>query len=89
MSLLSEAMEACRMIDKRTVSDGRGGFIPTWSDGASFKAASVLDNSIEARKAEAQGVTGIYTVTTTRAVNLQYHDVFRREEDGKVFRHNR
>lgn len=86
MSLLQEAMDKCVMIDRRTVSDGRGGFETVWTDGAEFNAAVVFDSSMEARRAEAQGVTALYTVTTTRAVNLQYHDVFRRKSDGKIFR---
>lgn len=86
MSLLSEAMEACRMLDKRTVADGYGGYDTIWEDGAEFQAAIVLDTSMQARVAEKQGVTGLYTVTTVRALNLQYHDVFRRERDGKIFR---
>ena len=28
----------------------------------------------------------LYTVTTKRAINLQFHDVFRRLSDGKIFR---
>lgn len=86
MSLLSEAMESCVMLDKVTQSDGRGGIITSWTDGAAFNAAVVLDSSMEARTAEAQGVTAVYTVTTQRGINLQYHDVFRRESDGKLFR---
>lgn len=86
MSLLSEAMENCIMLDKRTTADGYGGYITTWVDGAPFDAAMVLDNSIEARVAEQQGVTALYTITTKKNVNLQYHDVFRRERDGKIFR---
>lgn len=86
MSLLSDAMESCTMLDKVTVSDGRGGFITTWTEGATFDAAFVLDSSIEAQTALAAGVTGVYTVTTRRGINLQYHDVFRRESDGKIFR---
>lgn len=86
MSLLHEAMESCTMIDKSTVSDGRGGTETHWTDGASFKAAVVLDSSIQSRIAEAQGVTALYTVTTRKSVNLQYHDVFRREADKKIFR---
>jgi hypothetical protein len=31
-------------------------------------------------------VTSLYTVTTSRAIVLEYHDVFRRESDGKIFR---
>ena len=86
MSLLSEAMENCTMIDKRTVPDGYGGYTIEWVDGASFMAACVLDTSMQAKVAEQQGVTAVYTVTTSKAVNLQYHDVFRRERDQKIFR---
>ena len=86
MSLLSEAMESCCMLDRATVSDGYGGFTSTWTNGASFNAAVVFDSSMQARTAGVQGVTSLYTVTTEKAVNLQYHDVFRRERDGKVFR---
>ena len=86
MSLLTEAMEKCVMMDKRTTPDGYGGFDTTWIEGADFDAAVVLDTSIEARQAEQAGVTAIYTVTTKKTVNLQYHDVFKRVSDGKIFR---
>ena len=86
MSLLSEAMENCVMLDKRTQSDGYGGYISVYVDGAEFKAAIVLDNSTQARVAAVQGVTNLYTITTGREINLQFHDVFRRERDGKIFR---
>lgn len=86
MSLLSESMEKCTMLDKRTIDDGYGGYISQYVDGVSFDAAVVLDNSIEARTAEKQGVTALYTVTTTKSLNLRYHDVFRRDADGKIFR---
>lgn len=86
MSLLSSAMDNCIMMDKKTISDGRGGFIQTWEDGADFQAAITYDTSMQARIGEAQGVTSLYTVTTSKALNLQYHDVFRRLSDGKIFR---
>ena len=86
MSLLSEAMETCTMIDRTTAPDGYGGIITTWLDGAAFQAAIVLDSSMQARTAAVQGVTSLYTVTTKKNINLQYHDVFRRGSDGKVFR---
>lgn len=86
MSLLSEAMEKCIMIDKTTTSDGYGGYITTWVEGAEFQAAIVLDSSMQARIAEQQGVTALYTITTKKVMNLQYHDVFKRSSDGKIFR---
>ena len=86
MSLLSEAMESCILMDRKTASDGYGGFTERWTDGAAFEAAIVLDSSMQARIAAAQGVTGLYTITTGKQINLQYHDVFRRVSDGKIFR---
>ena len=86
MSLLSEAMETCVILDKRTTPDGYGGVMTTWQAGADFQAAIVLDSSLQARVAEKQGVTGLYTITTRKSVVLQYHDVFRRESDRKIFR---
>lgn len=86
MSLLSEAMETCVILDRRTTSDPYGGYNVEWLDGADFKAAIVFDSSMQARIGEKQGVTSMYTITTPRAVTLQYHDIFRRIRDGKLFR---
>lgn len=86
MSLLTDAMESCTMLDKITSDDGYGGMVQTYVDGASFMAAIVFDMSIEARVADKQGVTSRYTVTTPRGFTLEYHDVFRRNKDNKVFR---
>lgn len=86
MSLLSEAMETCTMFDKRTVDDGYGGYKAEYLPGIEFQAAIVLDSSVEAQKALSDESVGIYTITTRKNINLQYHDVFRRVEDGKIFR---
>lgn len=86
MSLLTEAMEACVLLNKATAPDGYGGYTTTWADGAEFEAAIVFDTSMEARRADAEGVKSLYTVTTTRALTLEYHDVFRRVRDGKILR---
>lgn len=86
MSLLSEAMESCVILTKTVQNDGYGGYTTTWTEGAVFDAAIVFDTSIQARTAEAQGVSSRYTVTTKRVMHLEYHDVFRRNSDGKIFR---
>ena len=86
MSLLSEAMESCTMLDKSTSDDGYGGTIITWRDGATFDAAIIFNSSMEARRAEAEGVKSLYTITTRKAITLEYHDVLRRNSDGKIFR---
>ncbi len=86
MSLLDDYMTACVMLDKTSASDGEGGRVTQWVDGATFDAAIVLDNSTAARIAAKEGVTNLYTVTTSRVFPLAFHDVFRRESDGQVFR---
>lgn len=86
MSLLDSAMEAFAVLDKTTAPDGYGGFISVWTQGAEFKAAATFDTSIEARVAGVQGVTSLYTITTSKAINLQYHDVIKRLSDDKIFR---
>lgn len=86
MSLLDSAMESCTMIDKTSVDDGLGGTKKVYVDGANFMCATTLNTSTEARLAEKQGVKSLYTATTRKNVNLQFHDVFRRNRDGKIFR---
>lgn len=86
MSLLTQAMEDVVMLEKKRVPDGEGGFTSVWADGVTFKAAITFDDSMEARTAEKQGVTSLYTVTVPVNAKLEYHDAFRRVRDGKTFR---
>lgn len=85
-SLLADAMEDCVIYDKRMVDDGYGGYVPGYFPGVTFQAAIVVDNSVNAQVALSQGSVGIYTVTTRKSINLQFHDVFKRASDGKIFR---
>lgn len=86
MSLLELSMEKCIKLDKTTVNDGYGGYNTIWREGFTFECAITFDTSMEARTADEAGVTSLYTVTTKRNLTLEYHDVFRRLRDGKVFR---
>ena len=86
MSLLDVVTEQFQMLDKTTVDDGIGGYERRWVDGAKFYAAISVDDSTQAQVAMAQGVKDVYTVVTKRSINLQFHDVFRRLSDGKIFR---
>ena len=86
MSLLSEQMEKCVIVDKTTVPDGYGGVKTNWVDGAEIQAAISFDTSMESRIGDAQGVTSRYTIVTQKSVVLRYHDVIKRTRDDKVFR---
>lgn len=84
--LFEETFEKCTLIDRRTISDGMGGYTKEWIDGAEFVAAINKDNTLAARVAEKQGVTEVYTVTTYKGATLDFHDVFRRQSDGLTYR---
>lgn len=86
MSLLEEAMTKCVFLNKQISPDGYGGYVTTWAEGAEFLCAIVFDTSMEARTGEKQGVTSLYTVTTKKDLTLEYHDVFKRMSDEKIFR---
>ena len=86
MSLLTEMMEKFHIMDKVTSDDGYGGVTTEWKEGATFQGVATFDTSMQARAAEKQGVTSMYTVTTSKSVVLQYHDVITRDRDGKVLR---
>lgn len=86
MTLLDEAMEQYVIVNKITSNDGYGGVETQWIDGAVIDAAVVLDASMQSKIGQKLGVTAIYTVTTKKNINLQFHDVLRRISDGKIFR---
>ena len=86
MSLLSDSMTECQYIDKTTVSDGYGGVETVWTPGAKFTAAFTLYSSLEARRAEQEGVKNLYTIITSKLVTLMRGDVIQRIEDSKYFR---
>jgi hypothetical protein len=86
MALFEDFKTECVLMEKTRTPDGEGGSITEWVEGAPFMAAVVFNNSLEARVAEKQGVTNLYTVTTDKNTSLEYHDVFKRVFGGKIFR---
>lgn len=86
MSLMDDFKFPCILLDKIRKPDGAGGWDTTWVEGPEFIAAVTFSTSMEARTAEKIGVTSLYTVYTDKGAALEYHDVFKRLYDGKIFR---
>lgn len=86
MTLVDSLKGPCVLMEKKRVSDGEGGWVTTWVDGAAFDAAITRDTTLAARVAEKEGVSNVYTVTTGTDTRLEFHDVFKRVGDGQVFR---
>lgn len=84
--LWEELQGTCTKLDKQTVSDGQGGFTTEYSESNSFKATIIKNSSIQTRIAEKQGITSLYTVTIPNDIKLEFHDIFKRNRDNKVFR---
>lgn len=83
---IQDFYEPLIMMDKKSISDGMGGFEITWVDGAEFLGSVNTDNSTEMRIAEQQGVTSVYTITTERNLILNHGDVVKRKRDNKTFK---
>ena len=86
MSLLTEAMEDFTFIDKAHTPDGEGGYTVVWTAGAAFRAAIRLDSSIQAKRAQAEGVKDVYTIITDKSITLGSNDVIQRKETGEYYR---
>ena len=84
--LFEEAMEDCVILSEKRVPDGSGGTVTAWEDGASFRAAMVLDTSAGVVAGDAARVQNAYSVYVAPADAPAYHTVFRRVSDGCVFR---
>ena len=54
--------------------------------GAAVSVALYCDQSIEAQKALAQGVTGIYTLNFDKSLTLAYDEYLKRAKDNTYFR---
>lgn len=86
MSLIQEMMEECVILNKAVVSDGEGGHVTKWDEGATIKVAITQDTSITARIAEKDGFTNTYTLTMAKEDKLEYHEVIKRLRDGLILR---
>lgn len=86
MSLLEQAYEEYVLLNKVRADDGLGGYTTTYEDGVTIQGAMVFDSSMQARTAQKQGVSSVYTLTTKKNITLEYHDVLRRTRDNKIFR---
>lgn len=86
MSLLDDFAATCIIMEKRRISDGEGGYSIEWTDGVTFKNYQARDTSMEARRAEAQGVTSVYSALVDKAVPIEYNDFFKDTETGLTYR---
>lgn len=87
MSLLDEYKEDFVFINKTHIRDDEGNPIVVWTESdVTFKAALRFDNSVQAKRAQAEGVEDLYTIITDKRVSLEFNDVVKRVKDGTTYR---
>lgn len=86
MSLLSQMMDQCKILNHIRQDDEFGGYTDTWTEGATFYAAIAKNGSPEQLVAEQQGISEQFTVVVDQDFSLDYHDVFKRLSDDSIFR---
>ena len=86
MSLLDDFARACVFMEKKRVPDGAGGYFVEWVEGYEFTNYQAMDTSMEARIAEKQGVTSVYSALVSKSVPIEYGDRFKDKSTGNVYR---
>lgn len=84
--LLNSAYKDYVKIDKKSVSDGEGGFYTTYVDGAIFSAALGVENVNLYNVGEVLREKTTYNVLTKKKVDLKQDDLIKRVSDNQVFR---
>lgn len=86
MSLLDDFGKACVLMEKSRQPDGESGYITTWSEGLEFTNYQALDTSMQARIAEKQGVTSVYSALVRSDLPIEYNDYFKDKTIGLTYR---
>lgn len=86
MSLLEDYQRACVIMEKTREPDGAGGYYTTWAEGLFFFNHQALNTSMEARIAEKQGVTSVYTGLVEKSVPIEYGDYYKDIASGDTYR---
>lgn len=84
--LMDEYAVECVLLEKRRVDDPVGGYQTIWTDGATFSAAWEYMSAPEILVAEKQGVARAYRIYVDKTLDLDYHDAFRRADNGQIYR---
>lgn len=86
MSLMDEYTVECVLLIKRIIPDPVGGYKTTYEDGVEFRAAWEYESAPEITVAEQQGVERTYRIYVDKTLDLGYHEVFRRKDNGQYYR---
>lgn len=84
--LLDDYAHDCTILVPERVMSDEGGWKTEYVDGEAFVNHQALDTSTEARRAEQEGVTSLYSGLIDQGVGLNYGDYFRDGVTGLTYR---
>lgn len=86
MNLLDDFARECVLLERHREPDGAGGYVTEWQETISFLNYQYLNNSLEAKRAEKEGVTSVYTALVEQDVPIEYGDYYVDKTTGNTFR---
>lgn len=86
MSLMDVYNTTCVLLVRSNVKDGLGGWKQVYTAGDEFIAAWEYESAPEITVAEQQGVERTYMIYVDKTLSLDYHDTFRRADNGQIYR---
>lgn len=86
MTLMDEYNAECVLLVKTRTDDPVGGYQTVWVDGVHFQAAWEFESAPEITVAEQQGVARTYRIYVDKTLDLDFHEVFRRTDNGQIYR---
>lgn len=88
-TILQDFVESIVLLDETTVSDGLGGFVTEWTDGATIDVAVIQPRDTKATIATAIVGQQSLTIITSTAIELKRDKYFRRKSNGKTYKFDR
>jgi hypothetical protein len=85
-TILQDFVENIVLIDETTASDGLGGFVYEWTDGAEISVAVIQPRDTKATIANAIVGQQSLTILTSTAIELKRDKYFRRKSNGKTYK---
>jgi len=86
MSLMDEYAVACVLLVKTRTDDPVGGYKTAWKPDLHFTPAWEFEGAPQMTVAEQEGVSRVYRIYVDKTLDLDFHEVFRREDNGQVYR---
>lgn len=86
MSFFYDAFKDFIIKNRSVVSDGEGGYITTWADGAVVKMSLTLGSAQEAREALSQRLNATFTVALPIDTPVKRDDYLQSADTGYIYR---